>query len=154
LGEALTALSNGEALQVPIGGTLVRVPLPKDFRIIGTLNSFDRNYLNQISKALKRRFAFVEVLPPTRMRQEAEQGIVLYKVLKSLEHLSKAITLEDTMVNWQDVCVNHTGGVYLRHRMKDNLLPFLPPKYSTTTQGVQPAAFRRAGVQETVPLSL
>jgi len=114
LGEALTALSNGEALQVPIGGTLVRVPLPKDFRIIGTLNSFDRNYLNQISEALKRRFAFVEVLPPTRMRQKAEQGIVLYKALKSLEHLSKAIIFEDTIVNWQDVAMIsvNTEGTY------------------------------------------
>src|SRR5205807_1400873 len=42
------------------------------------------------------------------------------------------------------------GGVYLRHRLKDSLLPFLPPKYSTTTQRRARLAFRRAGVQETV----
>jgi hypothetical protein len=115
LGEALTALSNGESLLVPIDGRPVRLPLPKDFRIIGTLNSFDRNYLTQISEALKRRFAFIEVLPPTRVYQQAEQGIVLYKALKSLEHLSDAITLDDGMVNWQDVVLigADAGGTYV-----------------------------------------
>ena len=40
------------------------VALPRDFRIIGTLNSFDRHFLNQISEAMKRRFDFIDVLPP------------------------------------------------------------------------------------------
>jgi hypothetical protein len=40
-----------------------------------------------------------------------------------------------------------SGGVYLLHRMKDNPLPFLLLKRSTTTRGVQD---RRAGVQEDV----
>ncbi len=102
-GEALTALSNGEALMVSIDGTPVRMPLPKDFRIIGTLNSFDRNYLNQISEALKRRFSFIEVLPPTRVHRSAEQGIVLYKALVSLEHLTGTIILKDHIVEWRDV---------------------------------------------------
>jgi MoxR-like ATPase len=92
LGEALTTLSDGEALLVPIDGTYLKVPLPKDFRIIGTLNSFDRNYLNKISEALKRRFSFIEILPPSRVMREAEQEIVLYKALKKIEHLSDEIT--------------------------------------------------------------
>lgn len=90
LGEALTALGNGSggALQIPTDeGVSVKLPIPQDFRIIGTLNSFDRNYLNQISEALKRRFAFIEVLPPTRAQREAEQGIVLYKALESIGHI-------------------------------------------------------------------
>lgn len=104
LGEALTALSTGEDLQVPIDGILARLPLPKDFRIIGTLNSFDRNYLNLISEALKRRFAFIEVLPPTRAYRHEEQWIVLHKTLSSLDHLSTTITqLRDGSVHWQDV---------------------------------------------------
>lgn len=105
LGEALTALGNGEALQVPIDGMPVRLPLPKDFRIIGTLNSFDRNYLNQISEALKRRFAFIEVLPPTRVYRQQEQGIVFYKALRDMMHLNpEAITFEeDGTLTWANV---------------------------------------------------
>lgn len=95
LGEALTTLSDGEALLVPIDGTYVKVPLPRDFRIIGTLNSFDRNYLNKLSEALKRRFAFIEILPPTRARREAEQKIVLYKALKKIAHLSNEIRTDE-----------------------------------------------------------
>jgi hypothetical protein len=44
-----------------------------------------------------------------------------------------------------------SGGVYLHHRLKDNFLPFLRPKYSTAARGRAIRAFRRAGVQETVP---
>jgi DNA polymerase III delta prime subunit len=88
LGEALTALGGSGALRVPVDGRSEELPFPKDFRIIGTLNSFDRNYLNQISEALKRRFAFIEVPPPTRKRRREEQAIVLAKALRDVAHLS------------------------------------------------------------------
>lgn len=78
--------------------------MPKDFRIIGTLNSFDRNYLNQLSEALKRRFAFIEIPPPTRQRRQDEQAIVLAKALRSIAHLTTAITLSpDGSVSWPGV---------------------------------------------------
>jgi serine/threonine protein kinase/MoxR-like ATPase len=97
LGEALTSLSNGSSgtLRVPTNDGSRQLPIPKDFRIIGTLNSFDRNYLNQISEALKRRFSFIEILPPTRAQREQEQKIVLYKAFEGIEHLNIAI------INWQ-----------------------------------------------------
>jgi hypothetical protein len=57
---------------------------------------------------------------------------------------------EATEMRSQQECIL-SGGVYLRHRLKDNLLPFLLPKYSTITQRHARLAFRRAGVQETVP---
>ena len=87
LGEALTALGGSGQLRVPIDGGSAELPMPLDFRIIGTLNSFDRNYLNQISEALKRRFAFIEILPPTRKDREAELAIALHKALSSIGHL-------------------------------------------------------------------
>jgi hypothetical protein len=87
LGDALTALGGSGLLRVPVDGGSVELPLPKDFRIIGTLNSFDRNYLNQISEALKRRFAFIEVPPPTRQQRDAELAIVLAKALRDVAHL-------------------------------------------------------------------
>ncbi len=104
LGDALTALSGTEKLRVAIEGGSAELPIPRDFRIIGTLNSFDRNYLNQMSEALKRRFTFVEILPPTRTLRDAEQGIVLYKALSTIQHLSDKINLEDgNTFYWQDV---------------------------------------------------
>ncbi|NTU78490.1 MAG: AAA domain-containing protein [Chloroflexales bacterium] len=105
LGEALTALGGSGALRVPVEGGSVELPLPRDFRIIGTLNSFDRNYLNQISEALKRRFAFIEVPPPTRKRRGEEQAIVLAKALKDVAHLSNNQIQVDTngVVRWVNV---------------------------------------------------
>ncbi|HEX3643847.1 MAG TPA: hypothetical protein VHV10_21360, partial [Ktedonobacteraceae bacterium] len=92
LGEALTSLSNGSGstLRVPTNAGSRELSIPRDFRIIGTLNSFDRNYLNQISEALKRRFSFIEVLPPTRAQREEEQNIVVRKAFADIEHLNIA----------------------------------------------------------------
>jgi hypothetical protein len=44
---------------------------------------------------------------------------------------------EATEMRQQQECILN-GGVYLRHRLKDDLSPFLPPKYNTTARGVQP----------------
>ncbi|PDW02275.1 winged helix-turn-helix domain-containing protein [Candidatus Viridilinea mediisalina] len=104
LGDALTALGGTGRLRVPIEGGSAELPIPRDFRIIGTLNSFDRNYLNQLSEALKRRFAFIEIPPPTRQQRAAEQAIVLAKVLHSIAHLDPQITSsDDGHVRWAAV---------------------------------------------------
>lgn len=87
LGSLLTTLSGGDAalLAVPApGGALRPIPLPRDFRIIGTLNSFDRHFLNQISEALKRRFDFIDVPPPAPRFAEDEQGIAAAHALRRL----------------------------------------------------------------------
>src|SRR5216683_906480 len=102
LGEALTSLGGSETLRVAVDSGSAELPLPKDFRIIGMLNSFDRNYLNQISEALKRRFAFIEVLPPSRAQRDAEQAIVLYKAFSSIKHLGRIIAIHTgDIVFWQ-----------------------------------------------------
>ncbi|MFP4437455.1 MAG: AAA family ATPase [Chloroflexaceae bacterium] len=102
LGEALTALDTGSAsLQVPTTRGSAALPIPRDFRIIGTLNSFDRHFLNEISEALKRRFAFIEVLPPTRSERAAEQAMVLQQVLERLTRIRpEAITTDGTAQQW------------------------------------------------------
>ncbi|MDQ2886757.1 MAG: AAA family ATPase [Chloroflexota bacterium] len=103
LGDALTALGGNDVLRVAIEGGSAELPIPQDFRIIGTLNSFDRSYLNQISEALKRRFSFVEILPPTRAQREAEQGIVLFKALSRVSHLSGAIDTSEGAISWAGI---------------------------------------------------
>jgi MoxR-like ATPase/predicted RNA-binding protein with PUA-like domain len=87
-GSLLTTLSGGDAAQLAApapGGELRSIPLPPDFRIIGTLNSFDRHFLNQISEALKRRFDFIDVLPPPPHYADAEQGIAARRALQRLK---------------------------------------------------------------------
>jgi hypothetical protein len=85
-GSLLTTLSGNEQarLAVPTSGGDVMVPLPRDFRIIGTLNSFDRHFLNQISEAMKRRFDFIDVLPPPPSYARFEQGIALKEALRRI----------------------------------------------------------------------
>lgn len=86
-GSLLTTLSGGEqaTLAVPTAGGIERpIRLPRDFRIIGTLNSFDRHFLNQMSEALKRRFDFIDVLPPHPRDEAYEQGIAIKQALHRL----------------------------------------------------------------------
>lgn len=86
-GSLLTTLGGqrNAPLSIPTDdGVAVQVPLPRDFRIIGTLNSFDRHFLNQMSEAMKRRFVFIDLLPPSRDAADDEQGIAVYRALLRL----------------------------------------------------------------------
>ena len=83
-GSLLTTLGGQRAptLAVPTeDGGECHVPLPRDFRLIGTLNSFDRHFLNQMSEAMKRRFAFIDILPPARSQAEQEQALAIFRAL-------------------------------------------------------------------------
>jgi hypothetical protein len=86
-GSLLTTLGGQRSpLLVPTeDGREVPLPLPGDFRIIGTLNSFDRHFLNQLSEAMKRRFTFIDILPPGREHAAAEQGIAVYRALQQMQ---------------------------------------------------------------------
>ena len=86
-GSLLTTLGGqrNAPLSIPTDdGVAAQVPLPRDFRIIGTLNSFDRHFLNQMSEAMKRRFVFIDLLPPGREDADDEQGIAVYRALLRL----------------------------------------------------------------------
>ncbi|ABX04599.1 ATPase associated with various cellular activities AAA_5 [Herpetosiphon aurantiacus DSM 785] len=86
-GSLLTTLGGqrNAPLSIPTDdGVVVQVPLPRDFRIIGTLNSFDRHFLNQMSEAMKRRFVFIDLLPPSSDDADEEQGIAAYRALLRL----------------------------------------------------------------------
>jgi MoxR-like ATPase len=103
LGEAMTTLSggNGHTLHVLTDDGYRDLPLPRDFRILGTLNSFDRNYLNQISEALKRRFAFIDVPPPGRNQWHEEQAIVLRKTFTELEQFGLEVARDGNLIAWR-----------------------------------------------------
>ncbi len=108
-GSLLTTLSGGEqaTLSVPTPGGIERpVRLPHDFRIIGTLNSFDRHFLNQMSEALKRRFDFIDVLPPHPRHEAYEQGIAVKQALQRL-HATGLVAIRSAgtpqSYHWQGV---------------------------------------------------
>lgn len=60
-GEKLLDVVLGEA-----GGDVYAIPVPPDWRIIGTMNTFDKASLFQLSYAFMRRFAFIDVPVPAR----------------------------------------------------------------------------------------
>jgi MoxR-like ATPase len=96
LGEALTAIGgSASVLRVPTPQGTAPLPIPQDFRIIGALNTFDGHFLNRISEALKRRFAFIELLPPPRHERQAEQAMVLQQALAHLQPIGGDTIDED-----------------------------------------------------------
>jgi hypothetical protein len=108
-GSLLTTLSGGDhaTLAVPTASGAIReVPVPPDFRIIGTLNSFDRHFLNQISEALKRRFDFIDVLPPAPQFALREQGIAAMRALRRLREngfQQIEMTVDPATYRWPDI---------------------------------------------------
>lgn len=82
-GEMFTSIEHGR-LKVPTiqeAQSFAEVPIPKDYRIIGTLNTFDKHYLFRLSDALKRRFAFIEVLPPPKDKAGQEKYFMIKRAL-------------------------------------------------------------------------
>jgi 5-methylcytosine-specific restriction enzyme B len=108
-GSLLTTLGSGDGavLNVPAGDfSEVPLPLPRDFRIIGTLNSFDRHFLNQMSEAMKRRFDFIDVPPPGPHLGEYEQGSAVLKALRTLQRNGFTDIVEGMdpqLVRWPDM---------------------------------------------------
>ncbi|NTU82743.1 MAG: AAA domain-containing protein [Chloroflexales bacterium] len=106
-GSLLTTLGGQRSpLAVPTDDGEASVPLPRDFRIIGTLNSFDRHFLNQISEAMKRRFTFIDVLPPGRDLADAERGAAATRALRHLDAqglLEIAEHAAEGRLIWEDV---------------------------------------------------
>ncbi|KPL86513.1 AAA family ATPase [Ardenticatena maritima] len=84
-GDLFTALETGR-LRVPSLGEerTQLVPIPRDFRIIATMNTRDRHLLFTLSDALKRRFAFLHLTPPTFEQRDEEQHIVLRRTQTDL----------------------------------------------------------------------
>ncbi len=88
-GDMITAFEHG-SLKIPTdkkGIYFEELAIPKDFRIIGTLNTFDKHFLFKLSDALKRRFAYIEILPPNTQNAEEEKYYVLKRSLEELDHI-------------------------------------------------------------------
>jgi 5-methylcytosine-specific restriction enzyme B len=61
-----------------------KIFIPNTFRIIGTINNFDKNFLFKLSYALSRRFAHIYVGVPSKDNFEKEISSILNKIKKEL----------------------------------------------------------------------
>lgn len=86
-GQMFTSLRTRK-LKIPAkepGQSYKKLTIPKDYRIFGTLNTIDKNFLFDLSDALKSRFAFVEVGIPKSIMYEEEMFYALYNATRDLE---------------------------------------------------------------------
>ena len=87
-GGMFTAIES-HRLNVPtLNNTTKTVRIPDDYRIIGTLNTYDRHFLFNISYALMRRFAFIGMPIPPR---DEERGILTGERGVAFEDLKAAL---------------------------------------------------------------
>jgi len=68
--------------------------IPEDYRIIGTLNTFDKHFLFKLSDALKRRFSFIEILPPTYDKILEELRFVAEKALNGFDDIKQELQIQ------------------------------------------------------------
>lgn len=62
---------------------LRKLPIPRTFRIIGTLNTYDKHFLHNISYALTRRFSYVYV--PVLKNWDTERELITKSVIGSIK---------------------------------------------------------------------
>jgi MoxR-like ATPase/predicted RNA-binding protein len=96
-GQLFTALEYGvlKIQDIHTEKTIRSIKIPKDYRIIGTLNTADKHYLFNLSDALKRRFAYVEISIPEKDKK-LEMFLAAKNALKELdqEKLQDIIKIE------------------------------------------------------------
>lgn len=98
------------------------IPIPKDYRILGTLNTFDKHFLFKLSDALKRRFRFVEILPPARSMAEKEK---YYAVKRSFEELS--VVVEKNKL--ENIKLDHTKKIIQRKKVTPKIIKTFDAAY-------------------------
>lgn len=65
--------------------------VPNRFRIIGTMNNIDKNFVNNLSQGLSRRFAFITINPPKENQFEDELKYVKENAIKNIINKSNII---------------------------------------------------------------
>ena len=85
-GQLFTALRTRE-LKIPTDKVNVKydhLPIQKDYRIIGTLNTADKHHLFNLSDALKSRFAYIELDIPKKGQREREIYFTMKNAVREL----------------------------------------------------------------------
>ena len=88
-GPLFTALRDGRLGQIPSkkpGQTYDEMSIPRDYRIIGTLNTQDKSFLFNVSNALRSRFVSVRIGVPEKEKAEQE---IYFAAKHALEKLAR-----------------------------------------------------------------
>lgn len=89
-----------------------KLHVPNRFRIIGSMNNIDKNYVFDISQGLTRRFTFINVLPPKLKSFDKEienvKRVVVKKVSKKLVQFGSSLVEEaylDELLSTEELSV-------------------------------------------------
>ena len=88
-----------------------KVIIPKDYRIIATLNVFDKHYLFRMSDALKRRFAYIEIFPNFTSKNFDEEMEKYYAVFRALNDLFNNTSFNTNFSNEKKIVLDHKGKI-------------------------------------------
>lgn len=114
-GELFTVLGTDAALPITLPHQREgnrNLVIPRRFRIVATLNSFDRQFVNNLSQAIRRRFTFITVNIPekrpditawTSATNPAPLAIQEFRVVvqRAAQRVAKRLTSLDTSKNKQ-----------------------------------------------------
>ncbi|MDY3547043.1 AAA family ATPase [Riemerella anatipestifer] len=128
LGELIYALEyRGEAVEsmYAIDGNN-KIILPPNLYIIGTMNTADRS-VSQIDYAIRRRFAFVDVLPKVLDDDETEFNEVLFNEVATLFdlYLSNEFTKEQVQIGHSYFIDKSDEGASMKIRLEYEIKPIL-----------------------------
>mgnify|MGYP000010745098 FL=1 len=77
------------------------VYIPNRYRIIGAMNNIDKNFVNDISQGLSRRFTFIDIMPPQEIyfQNEAKNAkkLAMTRVIDKVKEFGTAIIDDDYM---------------------------------------------------------
>jgi len=119
-GQLFTALEY-KTLKIPTtqsGESVEQIKIPEDYRIIGTLNTADKHFLFNLSDALKRRFAYVEIPIPSRDLKETEIALAIKNAISELKKnvmdasLDNVIEITDRIIYKKEELENKIRIVY------------------------------------------
>ncbi len=93
-GELFTVLGTDDLVPVnlphqPEGNR--RLIIPRRFRLIATLNSYDRQFVNNLSQAIRRRFTFITIDIPPRKPDGVNWSIDSHSEIAAIKELSAIV---------------------------------------------------------------
>jgi len=89
--------------------------VPRRFRIIGTINNYDKDFLYHISYALMRRFAYIYIgIPENEIEKDKEFNNIKNKVVEEVEKkLNLTYSLEELNKDFKDIIEDLKKIVYM-----------------------------------------